>query len=222
MSLPTIAGVQSRIFTLPGRPPFMTADDLAEFYQTTTANLVRQMRRNIGRFPEGFSFELADAEKAVLVSQNGRPNKVNRGVLVGFTEKGALQLSSVLTGRVADAVSVVLIEAFIALRDGQLAALRQALFRDETDYIGKSRMRLAIREAAKAGWSFAKLWDAHNWSAPRLGREIEEMRLRGFIAPDALYVPPYVYDRRRAAVALMEAHAGDGRQMSLFTEPRDV
>ena len=26
MTLPTIAGVQSRIFTLPGRPPFMIAD----------------------------------------------------------------------------------------------------------------------------------------------------------------------------------------------------
>lgn len=218
MSLPTIAGVQSRIFTLPGRPPFMTVYDLAEFYEKTPKRIMEQMRRNIGRFPEGFIFDLTDAEKAVLITQNAASNRVQHGVLVGFTEKGALQLSSILTGRVADAVSVVIIEAFVSRRDGQLSALQRALFRDEIDYIGKSKMRLAIREAAKARWSFAQLYDAHNWSAPKLGREIEEMRLRGFIAPDALYVPPYVYNRRRAAVALMEAHAEDGRQYSLFAD----
>lgn len=218
MSRPTIAGVHSRIFTLPGRPPFMTVYDLADFYEVKPMRIMEQVRRNIGRFPEGFIFELNEAEKAVLITQNAASNRVQHGVLVGFTEKGALQLSSVLTGRVADAVSVVIIEAFIALRDGQLSALRQALFRDETDYIGKSKMRLAIKQAAEEGWTFSRLWDAHNWSAPRLGREIEEMRLRGFIAPDALYVPPYIYDRRRAAVALMEAHAEDGRQMTLFSD----
>lgn len=216
MTLPTIAGVQSRIFTLPGRPPFMIADDLAEFYQTTPANLMRQMRRNVARFPDGFVFELTDEEKAVLVSQNGRPNKVNRGVLVGFTEFGSLQLSSVLTGPVADAVSVIIIRAFLSLRDGTMDRLRVAAFKDEVAYIGRSRMRLAIKLAAKAGWSFGKLWDEHDWSAPKLGREVEDMRIRGYIPQQALFVPHYVYQRRKSERALMESHAEDDRQGKLF------
>lgn len=219
MTLPTIAGVQSRIFTLPGRPPFMIADDLAEFYQTNTKNLLRQVRRNQGRFPEGFIFELTEAEYREKLRQNGATSQGNRSDLThyGFTEKGALQLSSVLTGPVADAVSVTIIEAFLQLRDGTMDRLRVAAFKDEVAYIGRSRMRLAIKLAAAEGWSFGKLWDEHDWSAARLGREVEDMRIRGYIPQGALFVPHYVWQRRRSERALMEAHAEDAaRQPDLF------
>ena len=216
MTLPTIAGVQSRIHTLPGRPPFMTVYDLAEFYQVTPHRIMEQVRRNIGRFPEGFIFDLSDEEKTSLVTQNARPNKVNRGVLVGFTEFGALQLSSVLTGPIADAVSVTIIRAFLGLRDGTMDRLRVAAFKDEVSYIGRSRMRLAIKLAAEAGWTFGKLWDEHDWSAPKLGREVEDMRIRGYIQQQALFVPHYVYQRRKSERALMERHAEDAGQPDLF------
>lgn len=218
MSLPTIAGVQSRIFTLPGRPPFMTADDLAEFYQTNPKNLMRQVQRNIGRFPEGFIFELTPEEYREKLRQNGTTSQGSRADLThyGFTEKGALQLSSVLTGPVADAVSVTIIEAFLGLRDGTMDRLRVAAFKDEVAYIGRSKMRLAIKLAAEAGWSFGKLWDEHNWSAPKLGREVEDMRIRGYIPQNALFVPHYVYQRRRAEVANMDVHAEDARQLDMF------
>lgn len=214
MTLPTIAGVQSRIFTLPGRPPFMGADDLAEFYGTEVKNVMRQVRRNEGRFPEGFIFELTDAEYWQKSSQNGKTSQGKRTDLThyGFTEKGALQLSSVLTGPVADAVSVTIINAFIALRDEREGVLKTALFKDETTYIGRSRMKLAIKLAAAKGWTFGQLWGAHDWSAPKLGREIEEMRLRGYIPQEALFVPAYVYQRRKSEVSRMEDHAEDVRQ----------
>lgn len=121
MTLPTIAGVQSRIFTLPGRAPFMTVYDLAEFYGVKPVRIMEQVRRNIGRFPDGYLIELSDVEIATLVTQNALPNRVNRGSVVVFTKKGALQLSSVLTGPVADAVSVLIIDAFDAMETAQAA-----------------------------------------------------------------------------------------------------
>lgn len=218
MSLPTIAGVQSRIFTLPSRPPFMIADDLAEFYQTNAKNLMRQVQRNISRFPEGFIFELTPEEYREKLRQNGATSQGNRADLThyGFTEKGALQLSSVLTGPVADAVSVTIINAFIALRDQERSALKEALFQDATAYIQRSKMRVAIKLAAEQGWTFGQLWGSHDWSAPKLGREIEAMRVRGYIPAKALFVPPYVFARRRSEVANLDVHSEDARQLDMF------
>ncbi len=218
MSLPTIAGVQSRIHTLPGRPPFMLARDLADFYQVQVKRIMEQVRRNPGRFPEGFIFELTEEEYREKLPQFAETSQGKRHDLThfGFTEKGALQLSSVLTGPVADAVSVTIIEAFLGLRDGTMDRLRVAAFKDEVAYIGRSKMRLAIKLAAEAGWSFGKLWDEHNWSAPKLGREVEDMRIRGYIPQNALFVPHYVYQRRRAEVANMDVHAEDARQLDMF------
>ncbi len=116
---------------------------------------------------------------------------------------------------VADAVSVVIIRAFLGLRDGTMDRLRVAAFKDEVAYIGRSKLRLAIKLAAEAGWTFGKLWDEHDWSAPRLGREVEEMRIRGYIPQQALFVPHYVYQRRKSERTLMEEHAEDERQMKL-------
>ncbi len=223
MSLPTIAGVQSRIHTLPGRPPFMIADDLAEFYGTEVRNIMRQVRRNEGRFPESFIFELTEAEYREKSAHFGKTSQGKRHDLThyGFTEKGALQLSSVLSGPVADAVSVTIIEAFIALREQERADLKRALFQDEVAFIGKSRMRLAIKLAAGEGMSFGKLAFENTWPMTRLALEVEGMRIRGFIARDALLVPEYVLMHRRRELALMHQHVRDGQtvtQPSLFGE----
>ncbi|MBP9184278.1 MAG: ORF6N domain-containing protein [Fuscovulum sp.] len=221
MTLPTIAGVQSRIHSLPNRPFFMLARDLADFYHVQVKRIMEQVRRNPGRFPEGFIFELSPEEYREKPPHFAETSQGKRHDLkqYGFTEKGALQLSSVLTGPVADAVSVTIIEAFLQLRDGTLDRLRVAAFKDEVAYIGRNRMRLAIKLAATEGWSFGKLWDEHDWSAARLGREVEEMRIRGYIPQTALFVPHYVWQRRRSERALMDAHAEDAaRQPDLFGE----
>lgn len=221
MTLPTIAGVQSRIRTLPGRPPFMTARDLAGFYQVKISRIMEQVRRNPGRFPEGFIFELTPEEFLEQSTHFAETAERRRTDLAhfGFTEFGALQLSSVLSGPVADAVSVTIIRAFLGLRDGTMDRLRVAAFKDEVAYIGRSKLRLAIKLAAEAGWTFGKLWDEHDWSAPKLGREVEDMRIRGYIPQQALFVPHYVYQRRKSERALMENHAEDERQGKLF-EPK--
>lgn len=223
MSLPTIAGVQSRIRALPNRPPFMLARDLADFYQVKVNRIMEQVRRNPGRFPEGFIFELTEAEYRDQSTRFAETAERKRMDLThfGFTEKGALQLSSVLTGTVADAVSVTIIDAFIALRDQERADLKRALFQDEVAFIGKSRMRLAIKLAAGEGMSFGKLAFENTWPMTRLALEVEGMRIRGFIPRDALLVPEYVLMHRRRELARMHQHVHDGqtvKQPSLFGE----
>lgn len=217
MTLPTIAGVQSRITNLPSRPPFMLAEAVAEVFGTTTNNLMRQVRRNMDLFPNDFLIELGEEEYLSQLRQIGTTAERKRTDLThyGFTEAGALMVPQVLRTVEARAASLIVVRAFLSLRDGTMDRLRVAAFKDEVAYIGRSKLRLAIKLAAAEGWSFGKLWDEHDWSAPKLGREVEEMRIRGYIPQDALFVPHYVYERRKSERTLMENHAEDARQGKL-------
>lgn len=217
MTLPTIAGVQSRIHTLPDRPPFMIIREIAEVFGLEQRNLARQFQRTKDKFPAGYYFELTPEEYREKLTTNWQTSQGSRADVTqyAFTEKGALYLLRFITGDQADAAFGMLIDAFADQRDGTMDRLRVAAFKDEVAYIGRSKLRLAIKLAAEAGWSFGKLWDEHDWSAPKLGREVEDMRIRGYIPQDALFVPHYVYQRRKSERALMEKHAEDERQGKL-------
>jgi hypothetical protein len=52
--------------------------DLAALYQVATKALTRAVRRNLGRFPADFMFQLAVGESASLRSQSGAL-KIGRG-----------------------------------------------------------------------------------------------------------------------------------------------
>lgn len=215
MTLPTIAGVQSHIHTLPGRPLFMTVYDLAEFYQVTPHRIMEQVRRNCARFPDGFIFELTEEEKVVLVAQNARPNKVNRGILVGFTEKGALQLASVLTGPVADAVSVTIIEAFIALRDQERLDMASAMHRFSEKFFGQRPIRGSIERAVRDGRDYADLRSAHR-SMPQwvLVQEIRDSLYFGTISTPPKGAPMHL--RQPLPKAPLVTPETDPRQLSML------
>lgn len=92
-------------------------EDLAVFYGVTTKRLNEQVKRNPGRFPPDFVFQLTEGESRVLRSQiatiktgRGRHRKYNP---YAFTEHGALMAASVLSSRKAIEmrVFVVLFEA---------------------------------------------------------------------------------------------------------------
>ena len=83
---------------------------MAELYQVETRRLNEQLKRNIGKFPKDFVFQLAQNEWDSLRSQNATLNK-KRGqhrkyLPYVFTEHGAMQLSSVLKSDVANEMSV--------------------------------------------------------------------------------------------------------------------
>ena len=50
----------------------MLDSDLAELYEVETAQLTRQVRRNLSRFPEDFMFQLTSEEYEIVKLQKGK------------------------------------------------------------------------------------------------------------------------------------------------------
>lgn len=94
--------------------------DLAEVYQVLTKNLNLAVRRNLNRFPEDFMFQLSKEETDSLRFQIATSN-VGRGgrryLPYAFTEHGVAMLSSVLNSDRAVQMSILIIRAFVKLRE---------------------------------------------------------------------------------------------------------
>jgi hypothetical protein len=111
--------IERRILTLRGQK-VMLDSDLAGLYGVTTKRLNEQVRRNRGRFPRDFMFELSSEETATLRSQNATSKRGRGGrryAPYAFTEHGAIMLASVLSTRVAVQASVHVVRAFVRLRE---------------------------------------------------------------------------------------------------------
>lgn len=179
-TIPTILDIQDKALLLPGRPQFWSSHHMAEFYQTNPSNLVRQFRRNPNRFPSDFWFELREDEKAVLVGQFGAPNRINRGVLIGFTHAGALALSGVLKTPVADAVSVQIIRAVVAMEAQAISDAKAMVLKLRTD-ASKKPIYMWIKSYVEDGRSFEELWRSTNYSRFKLEQAAREMLVQGLI-----------------------------------------
>lgn len=222
MTLPSIAGVQSRIQTLPGHPPFMIIREMAEALGFDPASLRRTFHRNKDKFPAGYFFVLTPEEyvvqsrHSVTTAERSRTDQEQ----FAFTEKGALFLLRFVTGPQADVATIALIDAFADQRDTMAKTLRRAAFKLESAYIGRSPMKMAIQRAAADGWTFDQLWGWHDWPKLKLAETIEEMRTLGYIPQDALLVPSYVFSeaRRTREMANLKVHVDDARQMRLGLE----
>lgn len=97
----------------------MLDGDLAHFYGVTTARLNEQVRRNAGRFPQDFMFQLTLSEHRNLMSQIATSRSGwggRRKTPSVFTEHGALMLASVLNTPIAVTASVRVVRAFVRLR----------------------------------------------------------------------------------------------------------
>lgn len=92
--------------------------DLAVLYGVETRAIVQAVKRNPHRFPEDFMFQLSSDEWTSLKSQtvitNGRGGR--RYAPYAFTEHGALMLSSVLNSMQAAEISLLIIRAFVWMR----------------------------------------------------------------------------------------------------------
>lgn len=92
--------------------------DLAELYGVPTKRLNEQVKRNLERFPSHFMFQLTDQEVKVLRSQIATANDAKRRSLpYAFTEHGTLQAANVLNSPEAIKVGILIIEAFVKLRE---------------------------------------------------------------------------------------------------------
>ncbi len=96
----------------------MIDNDLATLYGTQTRKLKQQVKRNPGRFPEDFMFELTKEEKAELIARNPRLENLKFSPVqpLAFTEHGVLMLSSVLGSETAIAVNIQVMRVFTQMR----------------------------------------------------------------------------------------------------------
>ena len=111
--------IENRILLVRGEK-VMLDSDLAKLYGVPTRRLNEQVRRNRGRFPGDFMFQLTAEESAALRSQDVTSPKGGRGgrrypPLV-FTEQGVAMLSSVLHSERAMRVNIEIMRAFVRLR----------------------------------------------------------------------------------------------------------
>lgn len=93
--------------------------DLADLYGVETKRLNEQVKRNIGRFPDHFRFQLSDQEKEELVAKCDQFNMLKHSSVnpFAFTEQGVAMLSAVLKSDTAIRTSIRIIEAFVAMRN---------------------------------------------------------------------------------------------------------
>jgi hypothetical protein len=109
--------ITSMIFLLRGER-VMLDSDLAQLYGVTTARLNQQVNRNKQRFPDDFMFELSKDEFNNLMLQNATSSWGGRRKLPKvFTEHGAIMLASVLNSRIAIDTSILVVRAFVKLRE---------------------------------------------------------------------------------------------------------
>jgi hypothetical protein len=97
----------------------MLDKDLAELYGVETRVLKQAVKRNVKRFPIDFMFELTKEEHQSLRSQivilkRGQHSKY---LPMAFTEQGVAMLSSVLNSERAIEVNILIMRAFVKLRE---------------------------------------------------------------------------------------------------------
>jgi hypothetical protein len=111
--------IERKIYLIRGAK-VMLDSDLAELYQVPTKRLNEAVRRNLSRFPPDSMFQLTAEELENLRSQIATSN-IGRGgrryTPYAFTEHGVAMLSSVLSSERAVELNILIIRAFVRLRE---------------------------------------------------------------------------------------------------------
>ena len=96
----------------------MLDHDLAEMYRVETRRLNEAVKRNIKRFPSDFMFQLTYKEFTNLMSQFAISSWGGaRKLPYAFTEQGVAMLSGLLNSEVAITVNIIILRAFVAMRE---------------------------------------------------------------------------------------------------------
>ena len=115
--------IQELIYEIRGQK-IMLDRDLAELYGVELRSLNQAVKRNIGRFPPDFMFQLTQDEWNYLRSQFVIA-KINTSKIRFFphvfTEQGVAMLASVLNSNKAIEVNISIMRAFVQLRNYALS-----------------------------------------------------------------------------------------------------
>jgi hypothetical protein len=110
--------IRDKIYSIRGLQ-VMLDRDLAELYGVETKRLNEAVKRNKERFPETFCFILTNSEFTKWRSQFATSNNLKIGLRwkpYAFTELGVAMLAGVLKSETAVKISIMIIEAFVAMR----------------------------------------------------------------------------------------------------------
>ena len=109
--------IEKLIITVRGEQVLID-QDIARLYGVTTKRLNEQAKRNAARFPNNFRFELTIEERDEVVANcdHLQSLKFRPTLPFAFTEQGIGQLSSVVHSQQAIERSIVIMNAFVAMR----------------------------------------------------------------------------------------------------------
>ena len=109
--------IEKLIITVRGEQVLID-QDIARLYGVTTKALNQQAKRNSARFPSNFRFELTEEERDEVVTNcdHLQSLKYRPTLPYAFTEQGIGQLSSVVHSQKAIERSIVIMNAFVAMR----------------------------------------------------------------------------------------------------------
>jgi DNA-binding PadR family transcriptional regulator len=110
--------ITNKIYFIRGQK-IMLSTHLAQLYGVEVKVLVQAVKRNIDRFPDDFMFQLNDKENEILKSQfvTSSWGGVRRANPYAFTEQGVAMLSAVLRSKRAIQVNIIIMRAFVKLRE---------------------------------------------------------------------------------------------------------
>ena len=166
----SIEVVQRRIMSIRG-DRVMLDHSLAELYGVQTKQLKRAVRRNIHRFPPDFMFELTREEYNSLRSQIGtiKRGEHSKYLPMAFTEQGVAMLSSILNSRRAIEVNILIVRAFVRLR--QMVGVHKDLLQKIEDMEKKYDAQFKVVFEA-----IRQLMAAPEKSQKKIGFQLKEKR----------------------------------------------
>ena len=145
--LPVENKVESLIRVIRGQQ-VMLDRDLAELYGVETKVLNQAVKRNLGRFPDDFRFQLTKEEcsRSQIVTLNeGRGSNI-KYLPYAFTEQGVAMLSGVLKSPTAVEVNIRIMRAFVSMRHfmANNAAIFQRLETIEFNQLESNKVQAKI------------------------------------------------------------------------------
>ena len=116
--LPPSTDVDARVIVIRGRQVILDTS-LAQVYGVPTKALNQAVRRNLGRSPDDFRFQVTRSELAEVVTNCDHLSRLRFSAVLplAFTEHGAIMAASVLNSSRAIEMSVLVVRAFVRLRD---------------------------------------------------------------------------------------------------------
>jgi len=109
--------IATRILEIRGKRVMLDVD-LANLYGVKTKRLLEQVRRNKKRFPDDFMYQLTKEEVMNLRSQFATSSwGGTRYLPYAFTQEGIAMLSSVLNSERSIQVNILIMRAFVKLKE---------------------------------------------------------------------------------------------------------